>query len=188
MLNKINIASFGGADVLANFYCLYGEVNDEEAKNITEWILSNNYAVAEEQPECLNLLINSFGGSLTSAFAIIDLIKGSHIPVRIIGVGQVISAGLLILMSANKGYRILSENASIMCHQFSSSSGGSYHTLLADRVEQDNTQVRLMKHIKKCTGLSDKDINEKLMPPSDVWLTAKEAMALGLADSVSTLK
>ena len=188
MLNKINLLDFGNRDVMANFYCLYGEVTDEESKNITEWILSNNFAPEAEKPECLNLLVNSYGGSLTAAWAIIDMMRGSHIPVRVIGLGEIASAGLLILMSGVKGHRTISENSSIMSHQFSAGNGGKYHDLVSMQTEYSNTQKRLMKHIKKCTGLTDSEINDKLMPPSDVWLTAQEAVALGLADRVSSLK
>lgn len=188
MFDKINKLNFGTKDVLDNFYFLYGEVNYDEAKGVAEWIMANNLASSENKPDCLNLMINSHGGSLTSAFSIIDMMNGSTIPCRVIASGLVASAGLLILMSGQKGLRIVSENASILSHTFSTYSEGTFHSMIADRVEQDNTQKRLIKHIKRCTGLGEGEINSKLMPATDVWLTAHEAVKMGLADTVSTLK
>lgn len=188
MLTGINKFNFGAPQVPAHVYCLYNDINDEEAKGIAEWILSANSLAPEETPEVLNLFINSPGGSLTAAWAIIDMMKGSHIPVRTIGIGQIASAGLLIFMSGQKGYRILTENTSIMSHQFGWGSIGKFHELMSTTVEFGNTQTRLLKHISKCTGLTQKEVEEKLMPASDVWLIAAEAVKLGIADKVSTLK
>jgi ATP-dependent protease ClpP protease subunit len=50
--------------------------------------------------------------------------------------------------------------------------------------EFDLTGERMLNHYKKCTGLSEKLIKEVLMPPQDVWLSAKEAVKYGIADQV----
>lgn len=188
MLKGINLAMFGKKEVLANFYCLYGEVDNEQAQGIAEWILSNNLSPMEERPEVLNLIVNSPGGSLAAAWSIIDMMKGSSIPVRTIAVGEIASAGLLIFMSGKKGNRVISENTSIMSHQFGWGSFGKYHELVSITTEYNNVQKRLLKHIMRCTGLSEKEVNEKLMPSSDVWLTSDEAVKLGICDVVSSLK
>jgi ATP-dependent protease ClpP protease subunit len=44
-----------------------------------------------------------------------------------------------------------------------------------------------MSHYKKCTGLDEPSIREKLLPPQDVWLSAKEALKLGICDQVKDL-
>jgi len=44
----------------------------------------------------------------------------------------------------------------------------------------------MIDHYKKCTGLSEKDIRQYLLPPQDVWLSAKEAKKLGLCDSIQS--
>lgn len=188
MFMNMNKHNFGISEVNAAVYCLYDDVNDTEAKNITEWILSVNFMPVEERPDVLNLIINSPGGSVTAAWAIIDMIRGSAIPVRTIGLGQLASAGLLIFMSGTAGFRSLTENTSIMSHAFSTGAGGTYHDLLASTTEWGHIQTRLIKHIAKCTGLSNNDIVNKLMPANDVWLTAQEAVKLGLADKVTNLK
>lgn len=188
MLTKMNMSDFGIKQVPAHIYFLYGEVDDDQAQSISEWIINANMANPEEAPSVLNLFVNSPGGSLTSAWAIVDMMRGSTIPVRTVGIGQIASAGLLIFISGEKGYRTLTENTSIMSHQYGWGSGGKYHELMSSVTEYKNIQLRLIKHISKCTGLSQKDTEEKLMPPSDVWLTSKDALELGIADKISTLK
>jgi len=40
----------------------------------------------------------------------------------------------------------------------------------------------------ECTSLSEDDIKKHLLPPHDVWLSAEEALALNLCDSISILE
>ena len=56
--------------------------------------------------------------------------------------------------------------------------------MIARIKEFDLTSERMLNHYKKCTGLSEKVIKEILMPPQDVWLSAKEAVKYGIADQV----
>jgi ATP-dependent protease ClpP protease subunit len=43
---------------------------------------------------------------------------------------------------------------------------------------------QIIAHYKYCTGLSLKTIKEKLLPPSDVWLTPKEAKRYHIIDEI----
>lgn len=189
MFAKIKSAPINRTDMLSNVFCLFGEIDDKQALEITEWILYNNYLPLEEKPEALTLVVNSGGGSLPAAFCIIDFMMSSEIPVHTIGSGMIASAGLFIVMSGSQGNRTLSENTSIMSHQFATETGfDKYHELQAVQKEFVNTQNRLLKHIEFCTGLSKKKINKELMNKSDIWLTAQEAVKLGLADSIQKIK
>jgi ATP-dependent Clp protease protease subunit len=102
--------------------------------------------------------------------------------------GMIASCGLLMFISGAKGKRILTPNTSILSHQYSWGSWGKEHELFARIKEFDLTTIRLMNHYKKCTGLKDVEIREKLMPAHDVWLDAKEAKKLGLCDKVQDMK
>ena len=187
MLDKINLLTLGKNTQNDSIFLIFGDITDDIAQTTVEWIINNNFAPGEEQPEVLTLMINSRGGDLQSAWAIIDVMRGSSIPIRVIGLGQIASAGLLIFTAGKKGSRILTENTSIMSHQYFWGAVGKHHELMAVQKEYSLTQERLIAHFKKVTGLSEKDINEKLMPPHDVYLSAKEAKELGLCDEVKTL-
>lgn len=186
MLDNINLLTLGHKTKNDSMFLIFGEIDTEIAQSTVEWVLNANYS--EEAPEVLTIFINSQGGDLTAAWAIIDVIRGSAIPVRIIGLGQIASAGLLILSAGTKGKRILTENTSVMSHQYHWGSVGKHHELMAVQKEFSLTQDRLIKHFKKVTGLTEEEINQKLMPPHDVYMSPEEAKELGICDEVKDMK
>ena len=160
-----------------------GDVTQETMKPLIDWIISENFNQKEKKRE-LTLGICSPGGDLNACFALVDVMKGSKIPIRTIGMGMIASCGLLMFISGEKGKRILTPNTSILSHQYSWGSYGKEHELFAQVKEYDLTTERIVNHYKKSTGLSEKDIRKYLLPPHDVWLSAKEAKKLGLCDKI----
>jgi ATP-dependent Clp protease protease subunit len=185
MMEKLNINLNAGSESKQNFLLVMDEISLSSCKQMVEWIFSCNFS--DEQFDILNLVICSPGGDLNAAFAVIDTMKGSHIPIRTIGLGQIASAGLSIFMAGTEGQRILTPNTSILSHQYSWGSFGKEHELIAQVKEFDLTTKRLIAHYKKCTGLDEATIREKLLPPQDVWLSAVEAKKLGVCDIVKDL-
>jgi ATP-dependent Clp protease protease subunit len=147
------------------------------------FILERNL-MDKNRPKVIKLIINSPGGCLNSAFALIDTIKGSKIPIYTYGLGMIASAGLLTFMAGQKGHRYITRNTSILSHQYSWGSIGKEHELMAAVKELDNTTVRVLEHYKKCTGLTEANIKKYLLPPEDVWLTSEEAVKHKIADKV----
>ena len=159
------------------------EVTQETMKPLIDWIIAENFNQEKKKKE-LTLGICSPGGDLNACFALVDVMKGSKIPIRTIGMGMIASCGLLMFISGEKGRRILTPNTSILSHQYSWGSYGKEHELFAQVKEYDLTTERIVNHYKKCTGLNEKDIRKYLLPPHDVWLSAKEAKKLGLCDAI----
>ena len=169
---------------LRGHHVFMGEVTQETMKPLIDWIIAENYNKEKKKKE-LTLGICSPGGDLNACFALVDIMKGSKIPIRTIGMGMIASCGLLMFISGEKGRRVLTPNTSILSHQFSWGSFGKEHELFAAVKEFDLTTRRMIDHYKKCTGLSEEDIRKYLLPPQDVWLSAKEAKKLGLCDSIT---
>lgn len=184
MLHLLN-KHFAGADENQAFYLLMEDISLESAKGVIEWILQHNFS--EHRPEVLNLMICSPGGDVNAAFAIIDVMQGSAIPVRTIGLGEIASCGLMIFIAGEKEERVLTPNTSILSHQYTWGSYGKSHELFATVKAFELTSEKLLKHYKKCTGLTEKVIKEKLLPPHDVWLSAKDAKELGICDKIKEL-
>ena len=159
------------------------DVTNETMKPLIDWIIAENYNKDKKKKE-LTLGICSPGGDLNACFALVDVMKGAKIPIRTIGMGMIASCGLLMFISGEKGRRVLTPNTSILSHQFSWGSFGKEHELFAAVKEFDLTTQRMIDHYKKCTGLSEENIRKYLLPPQDVWLSAKEAKKLGLCDSI----
>ena len=169
---------------LRGHHVFMSEVNPETMKPLIDWIISENFNREKKKKE-LTLGICSPGGDLNACFALIDVMKGSKIPIRTIGMGMIASCGLLMFISGTKGRRVLTPNTSILSHQYSWGTFGKEHELFAVVKEFDLTTQRMIAHYKKCTGLSEKDIRKYLLPPEDIWLSAKEAKKLGLCDSIT---
>jgi ATP-dependent Clp protease protease subunit len=153
-------------------------------KPVIQAIIEKNLMPNSQRPNELTLVINSPGGQVHSAFALIDTMKGSAIPVKTVGLGMIASCGLLTFMSGTKGRRVLTPNTSILSHQYSWGSGGKEHELFARVREFELSTERMINHYKKCTGLSEKKVRDVLLPPEDRWLSAKEAVRYGIADKI----
>ena len=171
----------------AGMYVFMDDVTSESIKPIIEWILVENHVAKKRRKELL-LMICSSGGDMEPAFALIDVMKASSIPIKTVGLGQIASCGLLIFMAGNKGNRVLTPNTSILSHQYSWGSDGKHHELFSVTKEFNLTHARMVEHYKLCTGLTEDQVKMTLLPPSDVWLNADEALGLGICDYISDLK
>lgn len=171
----------------SGMYVLMGEIDADSIKPVVEWILYENFVTKKKKKELL-LMVCSEGGELPRAFALIDVMRSSLIPVKTVGLGEIGSAGLLIFLAGNPGRRILTPNTSILSHQFSWGSDGKAHELFATIKEFELTHRRMIDHYKSCTGLNEEQIKTVLLPPHDVYLTAEEALALNICDAISELQ
>ena len=149
-----------------------------------QWIIEMNMLPVSKRPKELTLIINSPGGSVHAAFALIDTMKGSAIPIKTVGLGLIASCGILTFMAGTKGRRVITPNTSILSHQYSWGSRGKEHELFATMREFELSSERMLEHYKKCTGLTEKKIREVLLPAEDVWLSAEEAKKYGIADKI----
>ena len=171
----------------AGIYYLADGFTFESTKPIVQWIIEKNLLPSNERPKELTLVINSPGGSVHAAFALIDTMKGSAIPIKTVGLGLIASCGVLTFMAGKKGRRILTPNTSILSHQYSWGSSGKEHELFARVREFELSTERMLEHYKKCTGLKEKISREVLLPPEDKWLSAKEAVKYGIADAIKSV-
>ena len=161
---------------------LTGEINQFNTTPLIQWIISENTNPTPK--EYLTLYINSIGGDLYDSFAVIDMMKSSKIPIRTIGLGSLMSAAFMIFVSGERGGRTLAKNTSIMCHQFSTSYEGKEHDIKASERETRFVKQKMLDIIKNSTDMDERTIKRKLLPPSDVWLSAQDCIDLGVADQI----
>ena len=165
-------------------FLFFGDVDEQIVEDAVEFILEENIYKTNEE---LTLVVNSRGGSVDDGMALIDVMAGSKIPVKTVGVGCLASMGLSIFIAGEKGSRVLTPNTSIMAHQWTWGYWGKEHELLAMDKHNKLTQRKMIRHYQKHTGLSEQEIREFIFPPHDAWLSAKEAKKLGLCDVVRDL-
>jgi len=165
-----------------HIHFITGEIDEDNIRDAIQWILYEN--LDKSKPKLLQLYINSTGGNLYDAFGLIDIMKRSYHPIRTIGLGSIMSAAFLIFASGKKGERYVAPNTGIMCHQFSNEQEGKYHDIKAQVKENENCNQRMVNILREATGLETRIIKSKLLPASDVWLTAEELIELNIADHI----
>jgi len=175
-----------GADLYdSGIFLFMGPVDQESCKDAIEFILKQN--TEKKKKKKLQFMICSPGGEMAPCFALIDMMKGSKIPIHTIGLGLIASCGLLLFITGEPKHRTLTPNTSILSHQFSWGSWGKEHELFAQVKEFELSTRRMIEHYKKCTGLDEEQIRQYLLPPQDIWLSAKEAKKLGICDTVRSV-
>jgi len=184
--SSIEYATPGEALVDHGIYVLMADIDSDSVKPVIEWILHENHVRKKKYKELL-LMICSDGGSLEDAFALIDVMRSSKIPIKTVGLGSIASSGLLIFLTGTKGRRVLTPNTSILSHQFSWGSKGKSHELFATVKEFQLIEKRMVEHYRLTTGLDDETIKKVLLPPQDVYLSADEALDYNICDSVADL-
>jgi ATP-dependent Clp protease protease subunit len=179
-IDEFNASDRIGVKLLENsIHFLTGEITEETVEKCIQWIVFENLDTKEK---ILTLYVNSSGGDLYQAFALIDVMHSSKHTIRTIAIGNIMSAAFLIFTAGTNGERYLAVNTGIMCHQFSGGTDAKFHDLKAEMKENEILNKKMIDILKDATGLPPSKIKSKLLPASDVYLTAQEALDYGIAD------
>lgn len=162
---------------------LSGDIEEENIRKTIQWIMYENMCDYVKDKE-LKLYINSLGGDLYQAFALIDTMRNSQYPIITVATGSIMSAAFLIFSCGAKGKRYVSPNTSIMCHQFSDSMESKYHDIKAAMKEAEYCNERMMNILRDASGLESRVIKSKLLGPSDAYFTPQELIELNIADHI----
>jgi ATP-dependent Clp protease protease subunit len=133
-------------------YLINGEINEDSVGAAVKWLIYENIDSSKEK--ILTIYINSTGGDLYQAFALIDIMRASPHTVRCIGIGSVMSAAFLIFAAGDPGHRYAAKNTSFMCHQFTSGMDAKYHDLKAEMKETELLNEKMIQILKDATGLA----------------------------------
>lgn len=147
---------------------------------------AENMEPEERDPKEIEILISSPGGDVLDMFAIFDAIryckeKGFVIKTR--GMGQVMSAGILLMAAGTPGHRILGKNCRLMIHSVTAGTIGSLHDMLNDLEEIVHLQKEYKRVLIELTGGKQKEIDKIFKKKSNYYFSAEEAISLGIADS-----
>ena len=150
---------------------------------VANLIVAQLLLLDSENPEKdIMLYINSPGGSVTAGFAIYDTMQYIKCDVSTICIGMAASMGAFLLSGGTKGKRLALPNAEIMIHQ---PSGGARGQETEIRIVAENilkTRNKLNEILAANTGKSVEEISRDT--ERDNYMTAQEAVAYGLIDSV----
>lgn len=166
---------------------LVGSIDEETQYDVIKWLHFYN----DKTKKPVTIYINSFGGSVHTMFAIVDLInelKSNGVVVNTVCLGTAQSAGAVILSSGSKGHRYMTPYSTAMIHSIQYSCGDIQSktkdvTLNAKWIER--LQSITEKILVENTGKSIKEIHKNT--EYETYFTAEEAVKFGLADKVDTL-
>lgn len=159
---------------------LTGEINQEVASSVIAQMI---FLEAKAPNKDINLYINSPGGDINSAFAIMDTMNFIKCDVSTICVGLAASAASLLLCAGTKGKRFCLPNSDIMIHQpWIPQLGGQITDLEITITHSNKQKEKLTKIIAKACGRTYEETREAM--ERDNWLDAKAAREFGLIDKI----
>lgn len=191
IVNNIEQPS-SGSNILRSI-ALYGDLTESLSSDIVQSFmflkeLGEHQVKAGEEDECkpIEFLISTCGGVAAEMFAIYDTMRlvQSTCEVSTVGMGKVMSAGVVLLAAGTKGQRKIGANCRVMIH----SVNGGYHGSLSN-MENEIAEVRwIQDRYVEClaaeSNMSEREIRKYLKKHVDVYLSAEEAVELGIADII----
>jgi ATP-dependent Clp protease protease subunit len=162
---------------------LYGSVTEGLVGNVIAQLLH----LAHTEPKPITLVISTYGGSVDELFSLYDVIKFLPVEVQTVGLGKVQSAGCHILAAGSKGKRLITASTRVMLHPVSISGGGvdgNIFQIESQVAEFRAVQNKMVDALIKETGAPRERILEIMQCGHDFYLSASEAVQLGLADKV----
>ena len=163
-------------DDINKFSALRLRVELETLANKTEYIASTNNI----EPIPIYLYINSEGGEVGSALAIVDYILNCRVPVYTVIEGEACSAATLISIVGDR--RFMTKNSHMLIHQVR---GGLWGRMNECEDEMKNIKTfnnKLIKLYKKYTDIPETKL-EKILKKDISW-SSKTCLKLGLIDEI----
>ena len=158
----------------------YGTSREIIEKIITWNIQDKGVNVEDRRP--IHILINSEGGDMMEALAIIDAIKGSKTPVYTHVIGEAYSAAFLITLCGKK--RFGTENSTYLFHEGMAGFMGDAHKLNQAVQFYKNTLLRKTRKIILDNSKISEDAYEEHIK-DDWFFDANEAAKLGVIDDIN---
>ena len=179
---------------------LIGEVSEERTTEVISSMLQlkqSGTKKEQEDPENedspiitsftpFELWISTYGGSAMDMFAIYGVMRmmREECDITTFGLGKVMSAGVLLLAAGTKGKRKIGANCRVMLHSVIGGSQGPIHSLENEMDEIRWIQEQHVKCLVEESNMTARHLKKLLARKVNVYLTAEEAVELGIADEV----
>ena len=161
---------------------LYGPVDEERCEELICTLLTHAYTGDEP----IQLVLSTCGGLATEMFAVYDIMRNIRQDCDIVtlGLGKIMSAGVLLLAAGTKGRRKIGKHCKVMIHGLKSDLAGYMPIIENDLEELKRIEKLYIKTLSAETNMSKKYIKQLFDKRVDIYLTAREAVELGIADEV----
>lgn len=159
---------------------LHSEVSENSVANVVAQMLH----LAEASRDPIHLIVSTYGGSADEMFGLYDTIKLLPCPVHTVGLGKVMSAGVLLLAAGARGHRLMGARSRIMVHSVSAGIYGNVFDIENETRELRRLHDLMVSSLVQETKMTRRQVERLLDPKLDVYLTPDEAVRLGIIDKV----
>ncbi len=135
----------------------------------------------------ISMMVSTHGGAASDMFSILDvmeMVKERTCYIETYGIGKVMSAGVPILAAGTPGKRKVGKNCRIMLHNVMAGTGGTIFSMENELEEIKWVQERYIETLANYTKLTPSKIKKLLKTQKDVYISAEEAIKMGIADEI----
>ncbi len=180
---------------------LYGDISEQKGADVVAALLyleNTSHAVSTKDPQdpeseqvivarSISMMVSTHGGTASDMFSILDvmdMVKDRTCDIETFGIGKVMSAGVPILAAGTKGKRKVGRNCRIMLHNVMAGSHGTIFSMENELEEIKWIQERYIETLASYTKLTPSKIKKLLKTQKDVYISAEEAIKMGIADEI----
>ena len=168
---------------------LFADVNEEKIAEIIHSVLFFNEMNRQSPPENqkpITFYLSTYGGNADDMFAMYDMMRivREHTEIHTVGLGKVMSAGVLMLAAGTKGHRYIGKNCRVMIHAVMGGNHGSLHNMMNEMEAIEQLQDMYCDALISETKLTRVKLKKMLERKVNVYLSAEEAVELGIADEI----
>lgn len=128
----------------------------------------------------IEIHMSSYGGDIYSMLRLYDTITTSSCQIKFYGGGAIMSSATFIMAACDERY--LYRNTTIMVHELSASNDGK-HTDIQVNATEDRRLMKILYNLYAENSRMPIEFWEDICQ-RDVYMSASEAVSLGLADSI----
>ena len=168
------------------FYIDFEVEDDYRCIELMKTIIQMNIAekdIPEDSLQPIKIFLFSYGGDLSQATALCDVIEASRIPIVTICMGVAMSAGFLIFLAGKRRYAL--KQSTLLVHQGSAAFSGS-----ASEIEEAQKNYKKTLDKMKNYIMSHTDIDEKLFKKNqtkDWYIEGDDISKLNIAKVITSL-
>ena len=147
-----------------------------------QWAIENHQEPTTVLLTPIRFYLSTGGGTCYDGMALHDVIEASRTPIEVICTGKIMSMGIIVALGSKvrKAYR----NTTFMIHQVQGISIGSLREMEDTVAEASRINDMLFRIIKEKTSITDAQLNDVVQNRKDWFLTAKEALDLGIVTEI----
>jgi len=166
---------------------MFCDVHEEKVAEVIHAMLYlNELNKISEDKNPIEFYLSTYGGSADDMFALYDIMRTvrQDSEIHTLGLGKVMSAGVLLLAAGTKGRRRIAKNCRVMIHSVAAGNHGNLQDLTNELEAIQDLQDMYTRCLVAETNMTEQDIKEMLNRNVNVYLSAVEAVKLGIADII----